>query len=285
MSNSSPLQAYARQSALGFTALLVPHIHGGRQFSPNWVTRAANVQLRRLDRGDITQLALDMPSLGHVVDMVGIGRALWRLARNPTETFLVVVNDTQAADIAKAQVTAAMSSGFMTRIFGSFGAHTVDHGIQTTSGGALAITHVGGPLPDSADHIAAVNAILPDYSDPWTTECPDSDWCLEELFPKLQESPSSTIVVLNQRTGINDLMSRLAFDQSEEWDRLHIPAFSTTVQRIQIRENGGGSWHVHRDGDCVPFDHCDDGGAAEMLAVIPSLLYDNPDDEADESDA
>ncbi len=275
MSSQNVLTAYARQSLYGFTAQACTILDQDAEFIPHWLNRAVHLRLKRVEVGINTRLLLDVPYSHHNCLLAGIGRMAWSIGQTPARRMLVVLHNVDCAEDFMEELARLLASPWYWRVFP--GVQVFQYGereLRTSANSRLVITYVHGELPrGTVDQITLFKAVRFYGSVLEEVECEAGDWCLQSVLPLLNSDPASSVIVYNQRFGLNDLNIRLLCDGQKNWEHLRITAISYQDQNIQIGERGGGIWHHYRDGDDVGRDPNGEDGSIDLNCLISNVLY------------
>jgi hypothetical protein len=101
---------------------------------------------------------------------------------------------------------------------------TAAHRFNTTQGGQLLCSGVGGPLTGFGGHLILVDDTVKNWDDGQnpTKLLQDAEWFTNTLRSRLE--PDGTIIVLMTRWHVDDLTGILLQEYGQKWDHISLPA-------------------------------------------------------------
>jgi hypothetical protein len=223
-------------------------LNPGQAYLPNWHILAIAHQLKRIRRGEITRLIINMPPRHLKSLMVSVAFPAFLLGHEPWHRIFAISYGSELSSKHASDFRSIVESSWYQRAFYNMGiARSLEDEVWTTARGFRKSTSVYGTLTGLGGDIFIID-------DPQKPVDALSDaqrnrlnhWFSNTLLSRLDSKEKGIIIVVMQRVHLNDLSGYLM--ETGEWTVLSLPAIAEQDETIAIGDN---EFHVHRAGEAL----------------------------------
>lgn len=195
-------------------------------------------KLMQVDKGSAPRLILSMPPRHGKTELVSKRLPAWFVGRDPYRQVIVTSYSDELAHDAGREVREVMDSNFYNQVFPQtalrHGSRSKDR-LQTTQGGILVFTGMGGSVTGRGADLAIIDDPLksPAEANSRATRDHQWNWFRQVLMTRLMGHAARVIVCMT-RWHEDDLVGRLTNprnpfydpEYAKQWEVLNIPAFA-----------------------------------------------------------
>jgi len=211
----------------------------GTKFSPNWHIDAMAYALEECFWGDTKRLIVTIPPRSLKSEICSVAFAAWVLGNDPTRR---IINVSYSDDLAKyfSRVRKKIfESCWYAEVFPKMkigkGKNTESE-IVTTRGGGCYATSVGGTLTGRGGNFLIIDdPQKPDGSSSQAERTAVNDWYQNTLYSRLNNKEEDVIIIVMQRTHMNDLVGHVL--ELDDWTVLNLPAIAEEEVKIKTGPN------------------------------------------------
>ena len=223
-------------------------LNPGQNYLPNWHIQAIAHQLKRIWRGEITRLIINMPPRHLKSLTVSVAFPAFLLGHEPWHRIFVVSYGSDLSSKHASDFRSIAELRWYQRAFNRMRiARSLEDEVWTTARGFRKSTSVYGTLTGLGGDVFIID-------DPQKPVDAQSDaqrnrlnhWFSNTLLSRLDSKEKGIIIVVMQRVHLNDLSGYLM--ESGGWEVLSLPAIAEQDERIAIGDN---EFHVRRAGEAL----------------------------------
>lgn len=220
------LNALLRHDLSAFTEMAFRALHPGVAYVRNWHLDHIAWQLRRVERGEVKRLIINVPPRSLKSVQVSVAFSAWLLGRDPTKRIMAV---SYAGDFARelARFTRGVMQGDWFREAFPECVLTAkrDMELVTSRGGRRFAAGVGGAVLGRGADIILIDDPLKAIDA--TSEAERrrvNDFYDNTLFSRLNDRRTGAIVIIMQRLHQDDLVGHVL--AKEDWEVVSLPAIA-----------------------------------------------------------
>jgi predicted phage terminase large subunit-like protein len=227
---------------------IVMMLNPGSPYLPNWHINAIAYQLKRIQRGEITRLIINMPPRHLKSLTVSVAYPALLLGLQPWRRIFVVSYGQELSSKHASDFRAVVEAPWYRRAFPAMRiARSLDDEVWTTARGFRKSTSIYGTLTGLGGDVFIID-------DPQKPVDAQSDqqrnrlnhWVSNTLISRLDRKETGVIIVVMQRVHLDDLSGFLM--ESGGWTVLSLPAIAEEDETIAI---GDHEFHVRRAGEAL----------------------------------
>ena len=236
-------RALYRQDLTSFVERVFRTLEPGKSYHHNWHIDHVTWQLKRVARGEIKRLIINVPPRSMKSIMVSVAFTAWTLGRNPAKRIIAVSYADELARKLAIDTCTVFQSDWYRAVFPAMQPRstvqrhhefvTGQHGYRYASGIGGAILGRGADLIVIDDPIKALDAL-------WEAERRHVwEFYSGTLCTRLDDKQNGAIVIIMQRLHMEDLVGRLLDLEGESWEVVSIPAIATEDKILRLSDAPG----------------------------------------------
>lgn len=218
-------------------------------FLQNWHIEAVLYQLRRVMRGEVTRLIINLPPRYLKSIMTSVVFPAYLLGHEPHRRIICLSYGADLADKHASDFRSIVQSHWYRRAFSKMQiTRALESEVHTTRRGFRKATSVYGPLTGLGGDVFIIDdpqKAVDAQSD--TQRNGVNDWFSTTLRSRLDNKATGIIIVVMQRVHLHDLSGYL-LENGGEWTHLNLPAIAEADERVPIGDN---AFHLRRAGEAL----------------------------------
>lgn len=235
------LASALRQDLSAFTRRTFLHLEEGTPYLHNWHIDHISWQLKRLARGDIRRLIINVPPRSMKSIQVSIAFSAWAMGHDPTSKILCVSYADALARKLSIDTRRVLQSAWYRSAFPNLdlkGARQRTMEIETRQGGYRLASGMGGSILGRGADLIIIDdpqKAIQGISEAGRRQA--KEFYDNALVTRLNDKQNGAIILIMQRLHEDDLVGHVL--QRDDWEHVVLPAIASDDATYRLSDDPG----------------------------------------------